>query len=181
MHCATNCMRVRYLCLFSRCSMLGTDQLTLGSADLCFEMQHIRMSHVHCQTALSHVLQRRVGIPKLDDANDAGSRSSDKCTLILTEGDSAKALAISGLSVVGRDHYGVFPLRGKLLNVRDASSAQVFSQTVLLSTSVSNCAQVSHEGPTVATAVPLSSLDLFRIVVIAGNPSCLNFGMAPCR
>ena len=38
------------------------------------------------------------------------ARSSD-CTLILTEGDSAKTLAISGLSVVGRDYYGVFPLK----------------------------------------------------------------------
>lgn len=51
------------------------------------------------------------GIPKLDDANDAGGRNSHMCTLILTEGDSAKALAISGLSVVGRDKFGVFPLR----------------------------------------------------------------------
>ncbi len=67
---------------------------------------------------------RLAGIPKLDDANEAGGRNSDKCTLILTEGDSAKALAISGLSVVGRDHYGVFPLRGKLLNVRDATHQQ---------------------------------------------------------
>ena len=67
---------------------------------------------------------RLVGIPKLDDANEAGGRNSDKCTLILTEGDSAKALAIAGLSVVGRDHYGVFPLRGKLLNVRDAKHQQ---------------------------------------------------------
>jgi hypothetical protein len=65
------------------------------------------------------------GIPKLDDANDAGGRNSERCTLILTEGDSAKSLAISGLSVVGRDSYGVFPLRGKLLNVRDASAAQI--------------------------------------------------------
>lgn len=65
------------------------------------------------------------GIPKLDDANNAGGRQSEKCTLILTEGDSAKALAISGLSVVGRDNYGVFPLRGKLLNVRDATATQV--------------------------------------------------------
>ena len=65
------------------------------------------------------------GIPKLDDANDAGGRNSKQCTLILTEGDSAKTLAVSGLSVVGRDQYGVFPLRGKLLNVRDASHKQV--------------------------------------------------------
>ncbi|XP_078344630.1 DNA topoisomerase 2-alpha-like isoform X1 [Oculina patagonica] len=65
------------------------------------------------------------GIPKLDDANDAGGRNSQQCTLILTEGDSAKTLAVSGLSVVGRDQYGVFPLRGKLLNVRDASHKQI--------------------------------------------------------
>lgn len=65
------------------------------------------------------------GIPKLDDANDAGSKNSIDCTLILTEGDSAKTLAVSGLSVVGRDRYGVFPLRGKLLNVREASHKQV--------------------------------------------------------
>ena len=32
---------------------------------------------------------------------------------------------MAGLSVVGRDHYGVFPLRGKLLNVREASTTQV--------------------------------------------------------
>ena len=65
------------------------------------------------------------GIPKLDDANFAGGAKSKDCTLIITEGDSAKSLAMSGLSVVGRDYYGVFPLRGKPLNVRDASHAQV--------------------------------------------------------
>jgi DNA topoisomerase-2 len=65
------------------------------------------------------------GIPKLDDANWAGTTKSNECTLILTEGDSAKALVISGLSVVGRDKYGVFPLRGKLLNVREASDNQI--------------------------------------------------------
>jgi DNA gyrase/topoisomerase IV subunit B len=37
-----------------------------------------------------------------------------------------QALAVAGLSVVGRDYYGVFPLRGKLLNVRDASPTQVY-------------------------------------------------------
>ena len=72
---------------------------------------------------------RLTGIPKLDDANDAGGRNSESCTLILTEGDSAKALAVSGLSVVGRDKYGVFPLRGKLLNVRDASHEQIKNNT----------------------------------------------------
>ncbi|XP_055353696.1 DNA topoisomerase 2-alpha-like [Paramacrobiotus metropolitanus] len=65
------------------------------------------------------------GIPKLEDANDAGTKYSSDCTLILTEGDSAKALAVSGFSVVGRDKYGVFPLRGKLLNVREATPKQL--------------------------------------------------------
>ena len=65
------------------------------------------------------------GIPKLDDANKAGTSHSGKCTLIVTEGDSAKTLAIAGLSVVGRDYYGVFPLRGKCKNVRDASVKQL--------------------------------------------------------
>uniref|UniRef100_A0A0K0F8B8 DNA topoisomerase 2 n=1 Tax=Strongyloides venezuelensis TaxID=75913 RepID=A0A0K0F8B8_STRVS len=65
------------------------------------------------------------GIPKLEDANEAGTKNSCKCTLILTEGDSAKTLAVSGLGVVGRDYYGVFPLRGKMLNVRDCSMKQV--------------------------------------------------------
>ena len=40
-----------------------------------------------------------LGIPKLDDANDAGGKDSDKCTLILTEGDSAKALAVSNANI----------------------------------------------------------------------------------
>tara|TARA_B110000208_G_scaffold192009_1_gene261748 strand:+ start:4132 stop:7440 length:3309 start_codon:yes stop_codon:yes gene_type:complete len=65
------------------------------------------------------------GIPKLDDANWAGTKKADQCTLILTEGDSAKSFAIAGLSVLKRDKFGVFPLRGKLLNVREASKKKV--------------------------------------------------------
>jgi DNA topoisomerase II len=65
------------------------------------------------------------GIPKLVDAEWAGTTArSAECTLILTEGDSAATTAISGLKVVGRDRYGVFPLKGKILNVKDASAAK---------------------------------------------------------
>ena len=71
---------------------------------------------------------RITGIPKLDDANCAGTAKSEKCTLIVTEGDSAKTLAVAGLSVVGRDYYGVFPLRGKCKNVRDASVKQLMAK-----------------------------------------------------
>ncbi|XP_076766901.1 DNA topoisomerase 2-like [Xylocopa sonorina] len=65
------------------------------------------------------------GIPKLEDANDAGTDKSLDCTLILTEGDSAKTMAVSGIASIGRDKYGVFPLRGKLLNVREATHKQI--------------------------------------------------------
>ena len=65
------------------------------------------------------------GIHKLDDANWAGTDKSKDCTLILTEGDSAKTMAIAGLSKVGRDKYGVFPLRGKLMNVKDMSVKKI--------------------------------------------------------
>ena len=41
------------------------------------------------------------------------------------QGDSAKTFAVSGLSVIGRDFYGVFPLRGKPLNVREANAKQL--------------------------------------------------------
>ena len=67
----------------------------------------------------------RIIVSKLDDANFAGTKQSAECTLILTEGDSAKTMAISGLSVIGRDKYGVFPLRGKILNVKDATLQKI--------------------------------------------------------
>ncbi|KAJ5190194.1 DNA topoisomerase II eukaryotic-type [Penicillium cinerascens] len=67
----------------------------------------------------------RMNNPKLVEANKAGTREGHHCTLILTEGDSAKGLAMAGRAVVGPDLFGVFPLRGKLLNVRDASFDQI--------------------------------------------------------
>lgn len=68
---------------------------------------------------------RITGIPKLDDAVYAGTAQSSKCTLILTEGDSAKAMALSGLSQEQRKLYGVYPLKGKILNVKDTSDSKV--------------------------------------------------------
>ncbi|PIO58956.1 hypothetical protein TELCIR_19593, partial [Teladorsagia circumcincta] len=49
--------------------------------------------------------------------------------------DSAKALAVAGLEVVGRDRYGVFPIMGKLTNVsglteEKANSAKEVSHLV---------------------------------------------------
>jgi len=65
------------------------------------------------QTTGTKSKKSRLSIPKLEDANEAGGKKAQECTLIITEGDSAKALAVAGLSVVGRSHFGVFPLKGK--------------------------------------------------------------------
>jgi len=59
------------------------------------------------------------GIPKLIDANWAGGTKATECVLILCEGDSAKAGIVSGLSKDDRNKYGVFPLKGKLMNTQD--------------------------------------------------------------
>ncbi|CAJ0626508.1 16528_t:CDS:2 [Entrophospora sp. SA101] len=71
------------------------------------------------------VKRNLINVPKLDDAVNAGTRNAQHCTLVLTEGDSAKALALAGFDVVGHNEWGVYPLRGKLLNVRDASMKQI--------------------------------------------------------
>jgi DNA topoisomerase-2 len=65
------------------------------------------------------------GIPKLVDANDAGGPNSDKCILILCEGDSAKAGIMSGLLAADRNTIGVYPLRGKLFNVRGETAKRI--------------------------------------------------------
>jgi len=63
----------------------------------------------------------KLKIQKLDDANKAGTHDSMKASLILTEGDSAKSTAKSGISVIGKDYYGIYPLKGKPLNVKKIS------------------------------------------------------------
>ena len=58
------------------------------------------------------------GIANFVDANFAGTQQSKDCVLILCEGLSAMTGVISGLSSEDRNFYGIYPLKGKLLNVR---------------------------------------------------------------
>jgi DNA topoisomerase-2 len=58
------------------------------------------------------------GIPKLTDANWAGTDKSKNCILIITEGDSAKTGVVSGLSSEHRNYIGIYPIKGKLPNIR---------------------------------------------------------------
>lgn len=75
-------------------------------------------------------------IPGYDPANFAGTKKSGECVCIFTEGLSAKTYGARGIEkgfvgnsrlpqVKGRDYFGLFPLRGKLLNVRNASTQSI--------------------------------------------------------
>jgi DNA topoisomerase-2 len=66
-----------------------------------------------------------LGYPQLEDCSLAGTKRSSECLLFLTEGLSAMTLAVAGRVVIGSEKYGIFPLRGKLLNVREANSKQL--------------------------------------------------------
>ena len=58
------------------------------------------------------------GIANLLDANMSGTTDSRRCILILCEGLSAMSGIVSGLSSEDRNWIGIYPLKGKLLNVR---------------------------------------------------------------
>jgi DNA topoisomerase-2 len=58
------------------------------------------------------------GIANFIDANHAGTPQSKDCVLILCEGLSAMSGVVSGLTAADRNFYGIYPLKGKVLNVR---------------------------------------------------------------
>jgi DNA topoisomerase II len=79
---------------------------------------------------------KRQHIPGLDHANKAGTKFSSECGLILCEGNSAKTYAVTGIEIgvngkKGRDYWGVMPLRGKLLNVREKNPALIAKNQVI--------------------------------------------------
>lgn len=73
----------------------------------------------------------KVRVANLHDAAKAGTRDSSKCVLFVCEGNSALTMLLSGLRSADRDLCGCFPLKGKLLNIRDASAAQVAANTAI--------------------------------------------------
>jgi len=65
------------------------------------------------------------GIANLIDANHSGTSQSKHCILILCEGLSAMSGIISGLSSDDRNTIGIYPLKGKLLNVRGEQTKKI--------------------------------------------------------
>lgn len=72
----------------------------------------------------------------LDPANNEGGKYGRECTLILVEGLSAKTYATCGIQrgvfgKQGRDFNGIFALRGKILNTRNATPALVARNAIV--------------------------------------------------
>ena len=65
------------------------------------------------------------GIENFIDANFSGTLQSKDCILILCEGLSALSGIVSGLSSEDRNTIGIYPLKGKLLNVRGEQTKKI--------------------------------------------------------
>lgn len=111
----------------SRCTISDEFIKKLSKTGIMEQVKNISMAKE--QTALKVNNGKKTvnlkGYAKLRDAPNAGTRNAKDCTLILTEGDSAKPFAIAGIENLDSENYGVFPLKGKLLNVREATMNQL--------------------------------------------------------
>ena len=79
-----------------------------------------------------------IKIDGMDQANNAGSKQSSDCALFICEGLSAKTYVVSGIDTgvydkQGRDWFGVLPITGKVLNVRNATPTSIASNKVIVS------------------------------------------------
>lgn len=71
--------------------------------------------------------KKHVNVKKYERANFSGTAKGINCTLCITEGDSASGYAKKMLSFIqqGRDYYGIFPMKGKPLNVMGAMPLKI--------------------------------------------------------
>lgn len=73
---------------------------------------------------------KKTNVEGLEKANWAGTKKSLECTLIITEGLSAKTTAVKGVASQ-RDKFGVLPIRGKFLNVYKSSADMIAKNKVV--------------------------------------------------
>lgn len=80
-----------------------------------------------------NVKTKKLEIEKLIDAEEAGKKNSNKCTLFLCEGDSASSFAKIGMTHknIGHKYYGCFPLGGKPLNVLNVTDSKILNNKTI--------------------------------------------------
>jgi DNA topoisomerase-2 len=96
----------------------------MGVMDLACSLTEAKESKLAKKTDGSKTKSIR-GIANFIDANHSGTAQSKDCILILCEGLSALSGIVSGLSASDRNTIGIYPLKGKLLNVRGEATKKI--------------------------------------------------------
>jgi DNA topoisomerase-2 len=99
----------------------------LAKSDILADLVQLSLmkDQIELEKEMNKTVTKTVKIPKLVDANKAGTNESSKCQLFITEGDSALGFIKSGYNIINHDYNGCFPLRGKPLNVRGLSLSKI--------------------------------------------------------
>ena len=97
----------------------------MGVMDMACNLTEAKESRVAAKKTDGSKTKNIRGIENFMDANFSGTEKSSECTLILCEGLSAMSGIVSGLSSSDRNVIGIYPLRGKLLNVRGESLKKI--------------------------------------------------------
>lgn len=101
--------------------------IKLGVVDRACEWTEMVNTNKTISTQGGKTKQKRIrGVPKLSEANFAGTNKSKECTLFIVEGDSAKAGVLSGMNEKLKDIYAVYPCKGKFKNVREEKIDKIF-------------------------------------------------------
>jgi len=95
----------------------------------------LRSKELLCLKKMETTKKRGAPIIKIDGYDQANKLGTDSI-LIVCEGLSAKSYAVSGIQTgifgkKGRTHFGILPLRGKFLNVKNVSSIKISSNKVV--------------------------------------------------
>jgi len=104
--------------------------IKLGVVDVACKLDEIKDLKEATKTE-TMMRKKIVRIEKYDGAEYAGTEQSHKCTIIWTEGDSAKSGVLSGLTAEDRKYIGIYPLRGKIFNTRGESLKTINSKELL--------------------------------------------------
>lgn len=97
----------------------------MGVMDLACSLTEAKESKLAAKKTDGSKTKTIRGIANLIDANYSGGAQSKDCVLILCEGLSAMSGIVSGLSASDRNTIGIYPLKGKLLNVRGETAATI--------------------------------------------------------
>lgn len=97
----------------------------MGVMDLACTLTEAKENKVAAKKTDGSKVKNIRNIANFIDANYAGTQDSKNCVLILCEGLSACSGIISGLSSTDRNTFGIYPLKGKLLNIRGEQTKRI--------------------------------------------------------